>query len=94
MKGPVSVSTDYDESMWPNNEDAAKWCESGNGLLDALMRGVCNKTPGQPGCAKKDNFAIPSGARNLSVLLAREKKERFLAPLGMTKVWGSNTRVA
>jgi hypothetical protein len=34
-------------------------------------------------------FVIPSGARNLSSTLVREKKERFLAPLGMTKCfWG------
>jgi RNase P/RNase MRP subunit p30 len=30
-------------------------------------------------------FVIPSGARNLSSIQAQEKKERFLAPLGMTK---------
>jgi hypothetical protein len=31
------------------------------------------------------HFVIPSGARNLSWSFAHEKKERFLAPLGMTK---------
>jgi hypothetical protein len=33
-------------------------------------------------------FVIPSGARNLSSIEAQEKKERFLAPLGMTKRMG------
>jgi hypothetical protein len=33
-------------------------------------------------------FVIPSGARNLSSIQAQEKKERFLAPLGMTKRMG------
>jgi hypothetical protein len=31
-------------------------------------------------------FVIPSGARNLSRFSVREKKERFLAPLGMTEI--------
>jgi len=35
------------------------------------------------------NFVIPSEARNLSSVLANEKKERFLASLGMTKWRGS-----
>jgi hypothetical protein len=30
-------------------------------------------------------FVIPSGARNLSSIELHEKKEGFLAPLGMTK---------
>jgi hypothetical protein len=30
-------------------------------------------------------FAIPSEVRNPSLILLHEKKERFLAPLGMTK---------
>jgi hypothetical protein len=30
-------------------------------------------------------FVIPSEARNLSSIQAQEKKERFLASLGMTK---------
>jgi hypothetical protein len=30
-------------------------------------------------------FVIPSEARNLSSIYAQEKKERFLASLGMTK---------
>jgi hypothetical protein len=30
-------------------------------------------------------FVIPSEARNLSVVSIMKKKERFLAPLGMTK---------
>jgi len=34
-------------------------------------------------------FVIPSGARNLSEGCADEKKERFLAPLGMTKLRGN-----
>jgi hypothetical protein len=34
------------------------------------------------------SFVIPSGARNLSSVYAHEKKERFLAPLGMTKEVG------
>jgi hypothetical protein len=34
-------------------------------------------------------FVIPSGARNLSSIQAEEKKERFLAPLGMKKAWGT-----
>jgi len=38
------------------------------------------------------NFVIPSGARNLSAALANEKKERFLAPLGMTKGWTQRSR--
>jgi len=33
-------------------------------------------------------FVIPSEARNLSEGCAHEKKERFLASLGMTKSWG------
>jgi hypothetical protein len=32
-------------------------------------------------------FVIPSEARNLSSIDAQEKKERFLASLGMTKWW-------
>jgi len=32
-------------------------------------------------------FVIPSEARNLSSVCTQEKKERFLALLGMTKVW-------
>jgi hypothetical protein len=35
------------------------------------------------------DFVIPSGARNLSSILADEKNERFLAPLGMTKQWAA-----
>jgi hypothetical protein len=35
------------------------------------------------------NFVVPSEARNLSSVLAHDKKERFLASLGMTKRWGS-----
>ena len=35
------------------------------------------------------NFVIPSEARNLSSVLAHDKKERFLASLGMTKRWES-----
>jgi hypothetical protein len=31
-------------------------------------------------------FVIPSEATNRSSMKAREKKERFLAPLGMTKM--------
>jgi hypothetical protein len=34
---------------------------------------------------KVPNFVIPSEARNLSSIQAQEKKERFLASLGMTK---------
>jgi hypothetical protein len=34
---------------------------------------------------KTGPFVIPSGARNLSWVSARGKKERFLAPLGMKK---------
>jgi hypothetical protein len=34
-------------------------------------------------------FVIPSGARNLTWVWARGKKERFLAPLGMTKSFGA-----
>jgi hypothetical protein len=34
-------------------------------------------------------FVIPSEARNLSRGYAHEKKERFLASLGMTK-WGND----
>jgi hypothetical protein len=30
-------------------------------------------------------FVIPSGAKNFSSVQVREKKETFLAPLGMTK---------
>jgi len=33
-------------------------------------------------------LVIPSGARNLPAVKAHENKERFLAPLGMTKGWG------
>jgi hypothetical protein len=33
----------------------------------------------------RHHFVIPSGARNLSGGYADGKKERFLAPLGMTK---------
>src|SRR5271165_3065027 len=41
-------------------------------------------------CLRKKHptiFVIPRGARNLSWFSAHEKKERFLAPLGMTKIW-------
>jgi hypothetical protein len=34
---------------------------------------------------KAPYFVIPSEARNLSSIYAPKKKERFLAPLGMTK---------
>ena len=34
-------------------------------------------------------FVIPSEARNLSLVQAQQKKERFLASLGMTKVWSN-----
>jgi hypothetical protein len=34
---------------------------------------------------KTRHFVIPSEARNLSSIHAQEKKERFLASLGMTK---------
>jgi hypothetical protein len=33
-------------------------------------------------------LVIPSGARNPTAVKAHEKKERFLAPLRMTKGWG------
>jgi hypothetical protein len=32
------------------------------------------------------NFVIPSGARNLSFFSSAQPSERFLAPLGMTKI--------
>jgi hypothetical protein len=35
------------------------------------------------------NFVIPSKARNLSFFSWAKTEERFLAPLGMTKWWGS-----
>jgi hypothetical protein len=38
-------------------------------------------------------FVIPSEARNLSWVRAGEKKERFLASLGMTKGWGTDKTV-
>jgi hypothetical protein len=38
---------------------------------------------------KSLSFVIPSEARNLSPIYAQEKKERFLASLGMTKGLGT-----
>jgi hypothetical protein len=43
---------------------------------------------GFAGCGKSNYFVIPSEARNLSEGRADEKKERFLASLGMTKIAG------
>jgi hypothetical protein len=40
------------------------------------------------GCGKVVYVVIPSEARNLSSIWPREKKERFLASLGMTKFRG------
>ena len=38
---------------------------------------------------KPVNFVILSGAKNLSAAIASKKKDRFLAPLGMTKTLGT-----
>jgi hypothetical protein len=43
------------------------------------------KRPDERFVEKAVHFVIPSEVRNLSSFRAREKKERFLAPLGMTK---------
>jgi hypothetical protein len=55
--------------------------------LQPVGFGPCKDEPPQTEQAAKKvvYFVIPSGARNLSSMYAHEKKERFLAPLGMTK---------
>jgi len=48
-----------------------------------------SSSTGFTGSEKVIYFVIPSGARNLSSMYTHEKKERFLAPLGMTKRMGA-----
>jgi hypothetical protein len=49
----------------------------------------CENAQAEQAAEKEDYFVILSGATNLSWFYAREKKERFFAPLRMTKGVGS-----
>src|ERR1700692_2359386 len=84
LLGTVLRSQPNGEAGEENQSGHARECESSG--HDSLVQpiGVCTKM--LPSWAVKNyDFVIPSGARNLSWIYTRKKKERFLAPLGMTK---------